>query len=137
VGGVVTLVGLTGVLLIVLALTRPARSDDAGHGGHEPESKAVETAPAGAVASAPAERAANAGDERVRLTILTEPAAAEVFIDGESKPVGTTPFVLRGARSEGTKALTLRREGYADNRLQVSLAHDGVYQVKLDPAPPR
>ncbi len=133
VGGVVTLVGLTGVLLIVLALTRPARSD--GTGGHEPPAPASDAGPSGAASSAPAGRGANAGDERVRLTILTEPAAAEVFLDGEAKPVGTTPFVLRGARSEGTKALTLRREGFADNRLQVSLAHDGVYQVKLDPAP--
>jgi serine/threonine protein kinase len=132
VGGLVMLVGLTGVLLIILALSRPGRSAQP-----EPvaDASVQEAANPGASAPASAARSPEEGTEQVRLTILTEPVTAQVFEDGESRALGTTPYVLKGQKGDATKALTLRREGYGEKRLAVSLARDGIYKVRLEPVP--
>ncbi len=73
----------------------------------------------------------NIGDEDLLhfpVVIHSNPTRADVYVD--NKKVGETPF--NGTLQVGTNAILLKKEGYFDKELTISVPHNALYETHVD-----
>ncbi len=71
--------------------------------------------------------------EQVRWTLSSRPSGAEVVHEG--KVLGQTPFTRDFPRGAARVVLVLRREGYQEASVELSMERDGVRDVQLQRLP--
>jgi hypothetical protein len=79
-----------------------------------------------------------AAQVQIRWTIRSEPADAEV-VDATGQVLGKTPFAYTRARGAGVDVLSVRHEGYAEQRVALAMDRNGnqsVVLTQLAKAPP-
>lgn len=65
----------------------------------------------------------------VRLSVASSPSGAQVF-EGEEL-LGETPLLVERPRADATVTLTLRRAGYKDAAVELSLKRNSVHNMRL------
>lgn len=129
-GGVLVAVaffGAVGVLLSLRSPSRPASSPPTGEMN-------LRAATVTAQEVVPKSVAAAATQRSIRWQIVTEPTGASVLgIDG--KVLGTTPWHLTQAASNGTFVVRLSKPGYGRKTLTLNLDQDASRQEILTPLP--
>ena len=78
----------------------------------------------------------------LRMSIISQPGGAEVFVDGSTESAGTTPYIVTIADPERPVAVVLKKEGYDDTPINIDSAvikgqQNGELTVKLEKNPPR
>lgn len=76
---------------------------------------------------------APAASNQVTWRIDSAPSGATVMIDEGNAKVCTTPCVQRRVRRAGFQSLLLRKSGYLDQRIEMSLSQDEQRSEHLDP----
>ena len=76
---------------------------------------------------------APAGADQVTWRIESEPSGATVLLEEGNAKVCKTPCVQRRVRRAGFQALLLRKSGYLDQRIELSLSQDEQRSEHLDP----
>jgi hypothetical protein len=82
-----------------------------------------------------ARAAASSASPTVRIKLTTHPAGAEVTVEGELTPRGTTPLVLTLARGNDVRRVILTAPGYQRALAEVTPDVDSRLHFELERAP--
>jgi serine/threonine-protein kinase len=93
-------------------------------------------APRAAATASPAQ-AGLAAPRRVKLSLASEPAGAEVYRAADGVLLGKTPLEHELAASEGQAVFVFKLAGHADQRVELPADRDGAQTVQLQAAEAR